>query len=102
MEILVNSGTEEFAKITPFEPTVAPSKVLQCKLSGRINFSCQFISISTSSPSPMNVIYSWMRKRWKSAVDDISASEDVFDSNCLEIKLGLVRKMLIMKKRLNH
>ena len=40
MEILVYSGSEEFAEITPFEPTIAPSKVLQCKLSSQINFSC--------------------------------------------------------------
>jgi hypothetical protein len=83
MEILVYVGSEEFAEITPFEPTIAPSKVLQCKLSGQINFSCQLESIATRSSSSENVIHGQMKrpeKRRKSTVDDNRASGDVFDS----------------------
>ena len=62
MEILVYLGSEEFAEITSFEPTIAPSKVPQCKLSGQINFSCQLESIATRSSSSENVIHGQMRR----------------------------------------
>ena len=43
------SGMEEFAEITPFEPTIAPSKVFQCGLPTQIKSSCQLESINSSS-----------------------------------------------------
>jgi hypothetical protein len=75
---------EEFAESTPFEPTIAPSKVFQCGLPTQIKSSCQLESINSSSSSCMNVIHGQMRrpeKSSKSAVDDNCISEDDFDLN---------------------
>ena len=84
IEILVYSGTKEFTKITQFEPTIAPLKGLQCKLTGQIKSSCQLLSIITSSTLSINAIHGQMRrleKRWKCAVGNNRASDGVFDSN---------------------
>jgi hypothetical protein len=86
---------EEFAEITPFEPTIAPSKVLQCKLSGQINFSCQLELIATRSTSSENVIHGQMRrpeKRWKSAAGDNRALEGIFESNFCKSKIKILWK----------
>ena len=83
-KFFVYAGLEELAEITPFEPTIAPSKVFQCGLPIKIKSSCQLESINSSSSSCINVIHGQMRrleKSSKSSVDDNCISEDDFDLN---------------------